>query len=152
MRNWDSRDETGVCSGLQDFEAVQRACDHLGILCQEVDFIKEYWHSVFSTFIEQYQAGFTPNPDILCNEYIKFGAFLDYASKQNTSLVATGHYAQLRTDAHGNVHLAQAVDQNKDQTYFLYGLPHAALQRLLFPVGSLLKAEVKVIARKIGKK
>lgn len=151
MRNWDEKEETGVCTSQQEYESVQRICEHLQIPCHRVDFVREYWHEVFAELIAGYECGLTPNPDILCNHAIKFRAFLHHADSLGAHYVSTGHYARRAYDPTNNTHrLVQAVDRNKCQTYFLAGIPQAALSRVLFPVGSLLKGQVKDIARASG--
>ncbi|KAI9208950.1 tRNA-specific 2-thiouridylase MnmA [Polychytrium aggregatum] len=157
MRNWDEREETGHCPSSQDWEDVQTVCDRLGIECTRVDFTKEYWNSVFTPFLDQLAVGNTPNPDILCNEKIKFGSFFDRyllscqgQHKIAADYVATGHYAQMRHDPDGSSHLIRAADRNKDQTYFLSTVSIARLKRTLFPIGHLLKSDVKKLAADLG--
>lgn len=150
MKNWEEKDEESVCTATADYEDVRRVCDTIGIPYYTVNFAKEYWERVFSYFLDEYKAGRTPNPDILCNCEIKFKAFLDFAMGMNARALATGHYARLdKTDA-GNVKLLRALDQNKDQTYFLSGLHNAQLQRAMFPIGELQKPALRKIAREAG--
>jgi tRNA-specific 2-thiouridylase len=145
MKNWEEKDEDGVCTSQQDYDDVRNVCSQIGIPFYTVNFTREYWEHVFTYFLEEYQKGRTPNPDILCNREIKFKAFLDFALKNGASMLATGHYAQLRhTD--GGVCLLRAADASKDQTYFLAALGQEALSRVMFPVGHLQKRELRQIA------
>ena len=124
-------------------------CDEIGIPYYTVNFTREYWDRVFSHFLEEYQRGRTPNPDVLCNREIKFRAFLDFAMKNGADGIATGHFCRLdKTD--GRVRLLRGADSNKDQTYFLYMLSQEQLRNAMFPVGHLTKAEVRQIAREHG--
>lgn len=143
MKNWEEVDENGVCSSAQDYADVEKVCAKLGIQYYSVDFVKEYWDNVFSHFLKEYELGYTPNPDILCNREIKFKVFFDKAMKLGADFLATGHYAQTHDGK-----LIKAVDQNKDQTYFLYTLKEATLKKVLFPIGHLPKPEVRRIAEK----
>ncbi|XP_062617718.1 mitochondrial tRNA-specific 2-thiouridylase 1-like isoform X1 [Saccostrea cucullata] len=158
MKNWDEKDESGQCSSDRDKDDAKFVCQHIGIPFHEVNFVKEYWNDVFSPFLKEYQTGSVPNPDIVCNRLIKFGVFLRYAQTQfSADAVATGHYARtsvgenlLSGESNHGVKLLKAVDSWKDQTYFLSQIPQKALQRALFPLGGLLKSEVKQIASEIG--
>ena len=156
MRNWDSManndilgNETisqNICPQEQDYLDAQEAAKIIGIELKRIDFIKEYWDDVFINFLDQYQKGRTPNPDILCNKYIKFNKMLNYAfEKLNADFLATGHYAQ---NIDGK--LFQAKDSDKDQTYFLAQLNSEQLKNVLFPLGNLTKQEVRDIATKIN--
>ena len=146
MRNWED-DEN--CPAKQDFLDVLAVADVIGIEVEAVNFAKEYKERVFSYFLREYQAGRTPNPDVLCNAEIKFKAFLDHAMSLGASKIATGHYAALR-ELDGEYQLVKAKDASKDQTYFLYRLNQAQLSKTLFPLGDLPKSEVREIARKAG--
>lgn len=149
MKNWDEKDENGVCTATADREDALRVADRIGIPCYTVNFTNEYMERVFAYFLEEYKKMRTPNPDILCNTEIKFKAFLDFAIGMESDYLATGHYARLdRTD--GRTHLLKAADGNKDQTYFLAGLKAKQLERVLFPVGDIDKSEVRRIAQKAG--
>lgn len=158
MRNWDARDEVGRCTIDEDASDAEIICDHLGIKFVEVNFVRQYWNDVFSTLIEGYKEGVTPNPDVLCNKYIKFGHFFKYAMEHlKADAVATGHYArnsagqyldELNT-SYGSK-LLQSADQTKDQTLFLSQISQNALQRTMFPVGGLLKSTVKSLASEAG--
>lgn len=149
MHNWEEDDEDGCCTAVSDYEDVKRVCNKLGIPYYSVNFAKEYRERVFSYFLNEYSAGRTPNPDVLCNREIKFGPFLDYALKLGADYIATGHYCDISHD--NGVHcLLKAADGNKDQTYFLNQLSQHQLERVLFPLGKLLKPEVRRIANKYG--
>ncbi|XP_037499008.1 mitochondrial tRNA-specific 2-thiouridylase 1 [Rhipicephalus sanguineus] len=151
MRNWDSRDAGERCVLDAEESDAQFVCDHLKIPMKTVDFVKTYWHSVFSTMLDEYQMGWTPNPDMLCNRAVKFGVFHEYATRRlGADLVATGHYARLHPLPDGRVRLMQGVDAVKDQSFFLAQVKQEALQRSLFPLGDLEKATVKQIAENIG--
>lgn len=145
MKNWDDTDDAGVCTATEDYEDVARVASQIGIPYYAVNFEKEYWDKVFSYFLEEYKAGRTPNPDVMCNKEIKFKAFLDHAMTLGADYVATGHYAQVSHDEDGSK-LLRAVDQNKDQTYFLNQLNEQQLSKTLFPLGGLKKPEVREIA------
>ena len=146
MKNWDDTDEFGVCTATEDYEDVVRVCNQIGIPYYSVNFEKEYWDKVFTYFLDEYKAGRTPNPDVMCNKEIKFKAFLDYALSIGADYVATGHYAQLRK-TNGKIELLRGVDQNKDQTYFLNQLSAEVLEKVMFPLGHLPKSEVRKIAK-----
>ncbi|XP_037529493.2 mitochondrial tRNA-specific 2-thiouridylase 1-like [Rhipicephalus sanguineus] len=151
MRNWDSRDAGERCVLDAEESDAQFVCDHLKIPMKTVDFVKTYWHSVFSTMLDEYQKGWTPNPDMLCNRAVKFGVFHEYATRRlGADLVATGHYARLHPLPDGRVRLMQGVDAVKDQSFFLAQVKQEALQRSVFPLGDLEKATVKQIAENIG--
>lgn len=146
MRNWEDDEE---CPARQDFLDVLAVADVIGIEVEAVNFAREYKERVFSYFLQEYQAGRTPNPDVLCNSEIKFKAFLEHALSLGASRIATGHYASVR-QRDGLFELVKARDAAKDQTYFLYRLNQAQLARTLFPLGGLLKSEVRAIAREAG--
>jgi len=144
MRNWEDDEE---CPAKQDFLDVLAVADVIGIEVEAVNFAREYKERVFNYFLSEYQAGRTPNPDVLCNSEIKFKAFLDHAIGLGATKIATGHYARL-TETKGEFALCKAQDLSKDQTYFLYRLNQAQLSKTLFPLGDLQKTEVREIARK----
>lgn len=157
MRNWDSTTNNDVlgnpdidddiCPQEVDFQDAQKVADKLGIELHRVDFIKEYWDNVFTYFLDEYKKGRTPNPDILCNKYIKFDAFIEHSKKFNPDFIAMGHYARVTHD--GDVHqMLRGIDDNKDQSYFLSQLTSEQLSTILFPVGELNKQEVRDIAHK----
>lgn len=143
MKNWEEKDESGICTSEGDWQDVQAVCDAIDIPYYNVNFTKEYYDRVFSVFLSEYQKGRTPNPDVLCNKEIKFKAFLDFALKAGAEKIATGHFVQ--TNEQGE--LLRGVDTNKDQSYFLYMLKKEQLKRAIFPVGKLKKEEVRQIAR-----
>lgn len=150
MKNWDEEKDSGVCTATEDYEDVAKVANKIGIPYYSVNFEKEYWDRVFTYFLDEYKHGRTPNPDVMCNKEVKFKAFLDYALKLDADYIAMGHYAQLRRDADGTVHLLRGADSNKDQTYFLSQLAQNQLQKALFPIGDLQKKEVRAIAEKAG--
>lgn len=147
MKNWEEDDATGYCAAEEDLNDAQRVADHLGIELQRVNFAHDYWERVFQEFLQEYQSGRTPNPDILCNSEIKFRAFLDYARDHGANGIATGHYVR-RRDHNGAVQLLKGLDPNKDQSYFLHRLTQEQLRDAWFPVGELQKTAVREIARK----
>lgn len=149
MKNWEEDDGTGLCTAPQDHADALAVCEKLGIELKTVNFAAEYWDNVFEIFLAEYSAGRTPNPDILCNKYIKFRAFLDYAMDLGGELIATGHYARV-VESGGRFRMLKGLDAGKDQTYFLYTLGQEALSRTLFPIGHLEKAEVRALAEKAG--
>lgn len=154
MRNWDAlanNDILGnptiqddVCPQEADYMDAKRVADRLGLELLRVDFVKEYWDNVFTQFLDEYKKGRTPNPDILCNKYVKFDAFFNYAMSHGFDLVATGHYARVNNEP--ETQLLRGKDNNKDQTYFLCQVPVNALSKTLFPIGELEKPEVRKIA------
>ncbi len=148
MQNWDDPADP-FCSANQDWQDAKAVCKHLAIPLQMVRFAEAYWDRVFQHFLNEYAAGRTPNPDILCNQEIKFKAFLDYAITQGADYMATGHYARSRQTPNG-YELLRGLDETKDQSYFLYTLQQHPLARSLFPVGSLPKTEVRAIAAQAG--
>ncbi|KRM89188.1 tRNA 2-thiouridine(34) synthase MnmA [Liquorilactobacillus vini] len=150
MKNWDDKDDSGVCTATQDYEDVAKVANQIGIPYYSINFEKEYWDRVFSYFLDEYRHGRTPNPDVMCNKEIKFKAFLDYALQLDADYIAMGHYAQIRRDADGTVHLLRGADANKDQTYFLSQLSQQQLQKAIFPIGNLQKPEVRKIAEQAG--
>jgi tRNA-specific 2-thiouridylase len=149
MKNWEDDDTDEYCSSKQDLIDAVSVADKLGIEIEAVNFSAEYKERVFANFLEEYKAGRTPNPDILCNSEIKFKAFLDHAIGLGADLIATGHYAQVR-EKNNVFQLLKAEDGSKDQSYFLCRLNQAQLSKTLFPLGGLLKREVREIARKAG--
>ncbi|MEA4998295.1 MAG: tRNA 2-thiouridine(34) synthase MnmA [Candidatus Limiplasma sp.] len=149
MKNWEEKDENGVCTSTADWQDVQDVCDVIGIPYYAVNFEQEYQDRVFAYFLAEYRLGRTPNPDVLCNREIKFKAFLDFAMKLGATRMATGHFVQ-SAEREGHVRLLRGADANKDQSYFLYMLQEAQLRRALFPVGGLTKAQVRQIAEQNG--
>lgn len=150
MKNWDDTDEFGVCTATEDFDDVVRVCNQLDIPYYSVNFEKQYWDKVFTYFLDEYRAGRTPNPDVMCNKEIKFKAFLDHALSLGADYLATGHYAQVARDVNGKVQLLRGNDDNKDQTYFLNQLDGKILEKVMFPLGHLPKKEVRKIAADYG--
>ncbi|MBQ9989304.1 MAG: tRNA 2-thiouridine(34) synthase MnmA [Clostridia bacterium] len=149
MRNWEEEDENGVCTAAEDHEEARRVADALGIPLYTVNFTKEYRARVFDSFIREYKAGRTPNPDVLCNTEIKFNAFLDFVLKTEADAMATGHYARTRRTADG-VQLLRSADENKDQTFFLCMLTKQQLDKAIFPIGGMTKPEVRQIAQSLS--
>ena len=160
MRNWDSfanndiagnptiKDDT--CPQEQDYLDALAVANHLDLPLQCVNFIEEYWDNVFKTFLSEYEKGRTPNPDILCNKYIKFDSFFEYAMKQGFDKVATGHYASNKEDETGFTYLTRAKDQNKDQTYFLCQVEKSKVAKTIFPLANLEKPEIRQIASELN--
>ena len=149
MNNWEEKDDRGVCTSQKDWDDVRRMCDVIDIPYYSVNFAREYKERVFAHFLEEYQKCRTPNPDVLCNREIKFNVFLNFAETLGAEKLVTGHFANLGRQG-DKVTLLRAKDENKDQTYFLYMLGQRALSRACFPVGGLLKSEVREIARQQG--
>jgi tRNA-uridine 2-sulfurtransferase len=145
MKNWEEDDGTDYCTAKQDFADAQAVADRLGIRLHAANFAAEYWDGVFEHFLQEYAAGRTPNPDILCNREIKFRAFLDYALGLGADRIATGHYARV-VHSSNVATLHKATDTDKDQTYFLHAVTGSALSRTLFPLGELTKSRVRQIA------
>ena len=151
MKNWEDDDDSEYCSSNIDFVDAAAVADVIGIEIEHVNFAAEYKDRVFAEFLREYQAGRTPNPDILCNAEIKFKAFLDHALRLGAEKIATGHYARVRlNDQTGKHELLKGLDPSKDQSYFLHRLNQAQLSKTLFPVGELHKTEVRRIAAEIG--
>ncbi|WP_335869254.1 tRNA 2-thiouridine(34) synthase MnmA [Bacillus sp. 2205SS5-2] len=146
MKNWDDTDENGVCTATEDYDDVIRVANQIGIPYYAVNFEKQYWDKVFTYFLDEYKAGRTPNPDVMCNKEIKFKAFLEHAVKLGADYLATGHYAQVQ-DQGGEVKMLRGHDHNKDQTYFLNQLNQAQLEKVMFPIGHLEKKDVRKIAK-----
>lgn len=149
MLNWEETAEDGACSAATDFADVRRVCSALDIPYYSVNFADKYRERVFSHFLEEYRAGRTPNPDVLCNREIKFGPFRDYALSMGADFVATGHYCGIE-HADGRHRLKKAADGGKDQTYFLNQVRESQLENVLFPLAELTKPEVRKIAEETG--
>lgn len=149
MRNWHETDDGGNCTADEDFYDVRRVCDKLGIPYFSVDFADEYYDRVFRQFLDEYAKGRTPNPDVLCNREIKFEPFVAQARKMGADLIATGHYCRIRRDG-GKNRLLRAADENKDQTYFLNQVRGEQLDGVIFPIGDMLKPQVRELAEKFG--
>ena len=151
MKNWEDDDNDEYCSSNQDFVDAAAVADVIGIDIEHVNFAVDYKDRVFAEFLREYQAGRTPNPDILCNAEIKFKAFLDHALRLGADKIATGHYARVRRNADsGLFELLKGVDASKDQSYFLHRLTQAQLSQTLFPVGEIEKTEVRRLADAAG--
>jgi tRNA-uridine 2-sulfurtransferase len=173
MKNWEDDDDSEYCSSNEDFVDAAAVADVIGIEIEHVNFAAEYKDRVFAEFLREYQAGRTPNPDVLCNAEIKFKAFLDHAMRLGAEKIATGHYARVRwcpaypgepegqenashakasdgARVRGHYQLLKGLDETKDQSYFLHRLDQSQLSRTLFPVGELRKTEVRRIAQEIG--
>ncbi|MES2902223.1 MAG: tRNA 2-thiouridine(34) synthase MnmA, partial [Pseudomonadota bacterium] len=149
MKNWEDDDDSEYCSTRQDWIDAASVADVVGVDIEAVNFAAEYKDRVFAEFLREYQAGRTPNPDVLCNAEIKFKAFLDHAMHLGADLIATGHYARVRERA-GKFELLKAIDHTKDQSYFLHRLNQAQLSKTLFPLGEIAKTEVRKIAEKLA--
>lgn len=149
MKNWEEKDPNGVCTSEKDFADVKAVATKLGIPYYSVNFASEYMERVFKHFLSEYASGRTPNPDVLCNREIKFGPFLEYAKNLGATKIATGHYARVE-EKDGLFYLKKAVDQNKDQTYFLNQLNQDQLSMVEFPIGHLTKPELRKIAEDSG--
>lgn len=147
MSNWEE-DEDGYCTAAEDFQDARKVCEQLGIALHKVSFAKEYRDRVFANFLSEYQAGRTPNPDVLCNREIKFGVCFDYAQRLGADLFATGHYARVVHEP--TPQLLRGLDASKDQSYFLHAMPSSALAKTLFPVGELQKDKVRQIAKQLA--
>lgn len=157
MQNWKPENDDPFCSAEQDLTDARAICDHLKIPLSTVNFSNEYWNKVFQYLLDEYAAGRTPNPDIMCNKEIKFKAFLEHAKELKADFIATGHYARCISNCRGDpsgrpqrYHLLKGKDTNKDQSYFLHQLNQEQLKYSLFPVGELTKTEVREIAKKAG--
>ena len=149
MKNWEEKDDAGVCTSERDWSDARAVCEHLDIPYYSVNFARQYWDRVFEHFLAEYRRGRTPNPDVLCNREIKFNVFLDFAEQLGADKLVTGHFANIDC-ANGAYRLLRAADENKDQTYFLYMISQRALSKAMFPVGNLTKAQVRQLARENG--
>ncbi len=145
MKNWEEDDGTEYCTAKEDLADAQAVCDKLGIHLHQANFAAEYWDNVFEHFLEEYKAGRTPNPDILCNREIKFKAFLDYAKVLGADKIATGHYVR-RAGQGDSTQLLKGLDPNKDQSYFLHAVGASEIDLTLFPVGDIEKPLVRKLA------
>lgn len=147
MINWDEQD--GQCTAEEDYEDVKRVCNKIGIPYFSVNYAKEYYDRVFKYFLDEYKAGRTPNPDVLCNREIKFGPFLEKAKQLGADMIATGHYAKTYIK-NGKTYLAKARDLTKDQSYFLNQLSQDQLSSVIFPLADIEKTKVREIAKELG--
>ncbi len=149
MKNWDEKLPGGECIWEADVEDAMQCCEKLGIPMNTVDLTNDYWDKVFSNFLEELRCGRTPNPDVLCNQDIKFSTFLTHAVHLGAEKIATGHYARI-TKVNGHFQLKKGLDNNKDQSYFLCRLKQKQLSLSLFPIGEFEKHEVRERAKKAG--
>lgn len=149
MKNWEEDDNSQHCSSAQDLIDAKQVAGKLGIKLHTVNFSNEYWENVFDFFLEEHKLGRTPNPDVLCNKYIKFKAFLDYAKDLGAKKIATGHYARIEKNKDKYL-LKKGLDSNKDQSYFLHLLTQNQLSQSIFPLGEIQKTQVRDIATKNG--
>lgn len=149
MKNWDEDDDKEYCSAEVDLADAEQICQVLDIPLRTVNFATEYWDNVFEHFLTEYRLGRTPNPDIICNKEIKFKAFLDFALGLGADFIATGHYAQRITE-NSQALMLRGVDNNKDQSYFLYTLGQRELSHTIFPLGGYQKPEVRQLAEQLG--
>lgn len=147
MKNWEEQDENGVCRASLEYEDVVRVCQQIDIPYYSVNFVKEYREQVFAHFLSEFQAGHTPNPDILCNREIKFKVLLEKALELGADYLATGHYCRNLLEG-GEQRLLKGIDPGKDQSYFLYTIQEKILQKVLFPIGHMLKSDLREFARK----
>lgn len=149
MKNWDEKDERGNCKASLEYEDVKKVCEKFDIPYYSVEFVEEYYQNVFQEFLNEYEKGWTPNPDILCNREIKFKVFFQKAMELGADYLATGHYCQIdRSQAEPR--LTRGADNGKDQTYFLYTIKSKILEKVLFPIGDLQKSEVRELATEYG--
>ncbi|MDO4904408.1 MAG: tRNA 2-thiouridine(34) synthase MnmA [Lautropia sp.] len=150
MKNWEDDDDSRYCASRQDWLDAASVADVIGIDLEAVNFAADYRERVFKLFLDAYQSGLTPNPDVLCNAEIKFKAFLDHAIELGAEHIATGHYAGVRQAQAGNFELLRGVDANKDQSYFLHRLNQHQLSHVVFPLAQFTKPRVREIARRLG--
>lgn len=146
MKNWEEKDENGVCQSSYDYDDVRKVCDQIDIPYYSINFVKDYWNQVFEQFVADFKRGLTPNPDILCNKEIKFKVFLEKALEFGADFLATGHYCQ-NIMHNESYQMLKGIDDNKDQTYFLYTINQKILQKVLFPIGNIVKSDVRKIAQ-----
>jgi len=150
MKNWEDDDTDAYCTSRVDLVDAASVADVIGIELSAVNFAHEYRERVFRMFLRDYEAGRTPNPDVLCNSEIKFRAFLEHARALGADRIATGHYARVRRDAHGRAQLLKGRDAGKDQSYFLHRLTQEQLGPVMFPLGDMHKRDVRALARREG--
>lgn len=147
MKNWEEDDKDGFCSAKQDLSDAQKVADKLGIKLHTINFSADYWEQVFAHFLQEHKKGRTPNPDVLCNQKIKFSVFLQHALSLGADKIATGHYARITKNTQG-YQLKTGLDEDKDQSYFLHLLNQKQLSKSLFPLGEISKTQVRQIATK----
>jgi tRNA-specific 2-thiouridylase len=145
MKNWEEFDEHGVCQSSKEYADVEKVCEKIGIPCYSIDFIKEYRENVFDQFIKEYENGYTPNPDVLCNREIKFKVFFEKAMGLGADYLATGHYCQVK-NINGRTQLLKGADPKKDQSYFLCAVKSEVLEKVMFPIGHIPKSKVRELA------
>lgn len=145
MKNWEEKDADGICKSSQEYEDVVRVCEQIDIPYYSVNFVQEYWDQVFTHFLAEFKQGHTPNPDILCNREIKFKVLLEKALELGADFLATGHYCRNQDNR-----LVKGLDPSKDQSYFLYTIKEAILKKVLFPVGDMLKSDLRRFAKEHG--
>ncbi|NOR41870.1 MAG: tRNA 2-thiouridine(34) synthase MnmA, partial [Gammaproteobacteria bacterium] len=146
MKNWEEDDDADYCAAAVDLNDAESVCEKLGIKLHSINFSSEYWDRVFKHFLDEYSAGRTPNPDVLCNKEIKFRAFLEHAKSLGAEKIATGHYARTKKQNNKTL-LLRGLDNNKDQSYFLHALNQYQLSHTLFPIGEFDKAEIRKLAK-----
>ena len=146
MKNWEEDDDSDYCAAAIDLKDADSVCEKIGIKLHTINFSSEYWDRVFKHFLDEYSAGRTPNPDILCNKEIKFRAFLEHAKSLGAEKIATGHYARTKNQ-NNKTQLLRGLDNNKDQSYFLHALNQYQLSHTLFPIGEFDKAEIRKLAK-----
>jgi tRNA-specific 2-thiouridylase len=149
MKNWEEDDDADYCAAAVDLNDAESVCEKLDIKLHSINFSSEYWDRVFKHFLDEYSAGRTPNPDILCNKEIKFRAFLEHAKSLGAEKIATGHYARTKRQ-NNKTQLLRGLDNNKDQSYFLHALNQYQLSHTLFPIGEFDKAEIRKLAKSHG--
>jgi tRNA-specific 2-thiouridylase len=149
MKNWDEDDEEGYCAAADDLADAERVCERLQVPLHTVNFSHEYWENVFKHFLDEYDSGRTPNPDVLCNREVKFQVFVEHAMDLGADCIATGHYARIAT-GRDERRLLAGIDADKDQSYFLHLLTQEQLRPALFPIGDLHKRDVRRMAREAG--
>ncbi len=149
MKNWEQDDTDAYCAAADDLADAEAICQQLGIVLHTVNFAQAYWDNVFTYFLDAYQKGRTPNPDVLCNKQIKFNLFFQHALELGADYIATGHYARVK-QTNGDFKLTKAKDRDKDQTYFLHAINPDILSKVLFPVGDYLKSEIRQLAKEQG--
>ncbi len=151
MKNWEEDLNGQYCNSANDLTDAQEFCEKLGIILHTVNFSAEYWDYVFTPFLSGLKKGLTLNPDIICNKKIKFKTFFDFAIEDlDGDYMATGHYVRRSVDNHNKSCLLRGVDRNKDQSYCMYTVGHQKISRCLFPLGNLVKSEVRNLARKLN--
>lgn len=149
MKNWNEDDGTEYCTAAKDLLDAAAVCQKLNIHLHTANFASEYWDNVFEHFLEEYKAGRTPNPDILCNREIKFKVFIEFAKNLGADYIATGHYANTRKE-NSHTLLCKGKDTNKDQSYFLHAVSESEFSKTLFPIGNIEKSQVREIAEQHG--